>query len=185
MFPPPTSRRAKPRLTVDLLARLDDLTEGELVHAVVLEPGEDAGAELKLLVQVLVRPAVVLDRELGRDLVALVGLEDAEGVELGNVVATDLESTDEELDLHQHIRGNTFGSAKVHEVAMTSASSQAKRARAGADLHVFLDARGGLSRGEVDERSCALDVRSDEARRGAESVFRPEPLVHAGKVRSP
>jgi hypothetical protein len=90
--------------TVDLLAGLDDLAKGHLLLTGLLEAREDTGTELELLVEILLGPAVVLDGKLGRHGRIEVGLVDTERVEVGDVVSTDLESTDEELDLVTYIQ---------------------------------------------------------------------------------
>jgi hypothetical protein len=62
-------------------------------------PGEGGRRRTDLLVEILLGPAVVLEVELGRALVAEVVLHDAERVEGGGVVAADLVGPDEQLDL--------------------------------------------------------------------------------------
>jgi hypothetical protein len=82
-------------LTVDLAASLDDLPEGHLVMPRLLEPREDTRTEFHLLVEVLLAPAVVLDREFrGHDCLA-----DAERIQRRNRVSSYLESPDKELYL--------------------------------------------------------------------------------------
>ena len=60
-----------------------------------LQPGRGA----HLLVQVGLGPSVVSELELGGHLGGEVGVEDAEGVEIGGVVTSDLVRSNEELNL--------------------------------------------------------------------------------------
>lgn len=86
--------------TVDTLERLDDLAERHRLAVVTGEMRQDTGAERDLLAQVALRKAVVRELELGRVGAAEVGVEDAERVELGNVVSADLVRAHEQLDLY-------------------------------------------------------------------------------------
>jgi hypothetical protein len=78
---------------------LNDLAQCHLLDAGLLELVQDTGAESKRFVEIFFGPAVVLERKLRRLLVLKIGIEDAERVELGHVVAANLVCTDEELDL--------------------------------------------------------------------------------------
>lgn len=86
-------------LTVDALHRVDEVSDGELCNARGLEVGQDTGSGRDLFVEVLLRPAVVLEGELDGCLAAQVGVKDSEGVELCLVVSSDLVGSDEQLDL--------------------------------------------------------------------------------------
>ena len=85
---------------VDLLARVVDLTQSHLRLSSVREALQDTRTEVELLgVEVRLRPAVVSELQLGRDVLLSLWLDDAEWISLSENVATDLERSDEELHL--------------------------------------------------------------------------------------
>jgi hypothetical protein len=92
-------RRRHGRRTVDALALGDNLAEGHRVPAVLHEVREDAGSEGNLLVEVTLCKAVVAELKLGRRLALEVGVEDAERVQVGDMVAADLVCAHEKLGL--------------------------------------------------------------------------------------
>lgn len=87
---------------VDLLASSHNLTEGHLLAAIPLEARQDTGAKSVFGIQVLLSELVVVELEfLGSDVAEtrLVGVTDAQGIDLGLVVATSLVGAHKELDL--------------------------------------------------------------------------------------
>jgi hypothetical protein len=100
-------KRSPSRLTVHLLQALNDLSQSHLLDPSLQEPRQDPRSEVELFGQVLFRPPVMLEVELGHSAAIEVGIEDSERVELGNVVSSDLVSTDEELDLGVREIGET------------------------------------------------------------------------------
>lgn len=89
--------------TVDGLARLDNLAKRHPFRAGFLEARQDTRSKLKLLVEVTLRPPVVLDSQFGRHVVVEVGSIDAERVQVGDVVTTNLEGTYEKLYLQKMV----------------------------------------------------------------------------------
>lgn len=86
-------------LTVKTLESLDDLAKSHCFAVVGGKVGEDTGAEGDLFVEVALGEAVMAELELGGSDTGEISVEDTEGIEVGDMVAANLESTDEELDL--------------------------------------------------------------------------------------
>lgn len=108
---------------VDLLAGRDDLAQRHLLAGLGLEAGQDTGAQGELLVQILLREAIVLELQL-LGLVVAEGLDlaaDAQRVDLRLVVTASLVCADQKLDLQvvhdvraggrgqSHVLGDTAG----------------------------------------------------------------------------
>lgn len=89
------------RSTVDLLASGDNLAESHLVAAITLEARQNAGAEGVFRIQVLFGESIVLKGQLLRlDVTkAFSSIPDAEGVDVGLVVAASLVGANEQLNL--------------------------------------------------------------------------------------
>lgn len=108
---------------VDLLAGGDNVAEGHLVAALALETGQDTRAEGVLGVHVLFGKAVVLQGQLLRfDVTEAFGaVADAQGVDVGLVVAAGLVGTDEQL--HHQVVGDV--GAVLHGQAAAEARDAA------------------------------------------------------------
>jgi hypothetical protein len=91
------------RRTVDALQCLDNLAQAHFVDAFAFKAGQDAGAESEFAVQIALGPAVGLDLELGRRLAHQIGIEDAERVQAGDVVASNLVGANEQLNLRTKV----------------------------------------------------------------------------------
>jgi hypothetical protein len=89
------------RTTVDLLAGIDDLTEGHLLAAVGDETGQDTGSKSELLIQITLSETVVVELKLLGLVVAksLSLSANAERVDLSLVVTTGLVGAAEQLNL--------------------------------------------------------------------------------------
>jgi hypothetical protein len=86
--------------TVHPLELIDDLAKSHLVVLdLASESWQDTSTKLEGSAQVLLGPAVIVELQLRWDLVREVGVGDVQRVEVGNVVASDLVSANEELDL--------------------------------------------------------------------------------------
>ena len=86
-------------LTVHPLEGLDDVTQRHCFSVLGSEVGEDAGAEGDLLIEVAFAEAVMAELELWRVDVGEIGIENAEGIKLGDMVAAHLICADEQLNL--------------------------------------------------------------------------------------
>ena len=87
------------RLTVDTFAQLDDLPKRHRFPVLRSEVRQDSRTERDLLVKIALREAIATELELRGVNGVQVRVEDTEGVELSNVVATNLVGADEQLDL--------------------------------------------------------------------------------------
>ena len=109
-------------LTVHGLQLVDDLAQG---HFAVLSDVVKTWKHLldgNLLLQILFSPAVVVQLQLGRSSSIEIGVGDVKRVKVGNVMASDLVSTDEELNLTSACTGNKGQSVHLQVVGDLSAA---------------------------------------------------------------
>ena len=80
-------------LTVDALADLDDLTKRHGFVVFSRKVRQNTGSESDLFLEVTLGESEVTEFQLGRNVIAQVGVHDAERVEVGDVMATNLVGT--------------------------------------------------------------------------------------------
>lgn len=108
----------------------------------------------------------------------------AEGVEVGDVVTSNLERANEELDLRSRTCEGQLGSPGPPRREEQGVSPMW---RPDTYLHVVLDDSTGDSGGKVERGSSVVHAcgERDETRRRSERVLGANPLVHAREVDAP
>jgi len=97
-------------LTVDLLQVVDNLTQG-LLAASIQETGKDAGSEREGAIEIFLCESVVSNFQLARGDTRQVSLIESKGIQVGNMVTTNLVGADQQLDFEMvnDIRGADLG----------------------------------------------------------------------------
>ncbi len=88
-------------LTVYALANFDDLSQSHRFLVLGSEMGQDTGTKRDLLVQVALGEAIAAQLELRRVDRVEIGVQDAERVQIGNVVTAHLICANEQLNLRE------------------------------------------------------------------------------------
>ncbi len=89
-------------LTINAFAKLDNLPKRHRFPVLRSEMGQDTGTKGDLLVEVALGEAIAAELELGRVRRVQIGVKNAEGIQVRNVVTAHLVGANKELHLkHQ------------------------------------------------------------------------------------
>lgn len=154
------------KLTIDALAKPDDFSKRHCCLVLRRKMRQNTGTESNLFVQIGLCEAILAQFKLGRLDVFQVGIQDAQRVEVCNMVTADLVGANQQLCLITRY---------------LSEADRGKHRRNFADLQMVIEFStfSGVQRGGTAGRM------RQESRRRLKSLLTWETFVHAGEVRIP